>query len=217
MRPSRMPGSVPSRMADDRLQSAPHSTASLKRSHSAFPVAAVAGDAAVSLAALYGAFLLRTRVALPGTETLLPADHVRFGLWNVALIVAVQVFSLSFMGLYGEHERFREPLARLLLPALFLQLLTLASLYFLAPAYSFPRSVLVGYLAGNGILLAAWRAALDRLFPLPRRRALVVGTGPAADRIAETVRRHPWSGVEIVGIVSENASNGPGGALANAS
>src|SRR6266566_3523370 len=123
MRPSRMPGSVPSRMADDRLQSAPHSTASLKRSHSAFPVAAVAGDAAVSLAALY----------------------------------------------------------------------------FLAPAYSFPRSVLVGYLAGNGILLAAWRAALDRLFPLPRRRALVVGTGPAADRIAETVRRHPWSGVEIVG------------------
>ena len=217
MRPSRMPGSVPSRMADDRLETAPHSTASRKRSHSAFPAVALAGDAAVSLAALYAAFLLRTRVPLPGTETLLPADHVRFGLWNVALIVAVQLFSLSFIGLYGEHERFREPLARLLLPALFLQLLTLASLYFLAPAYSFPRSVLVGYLAGNGVLLAAWRAALDRLLPLPRRRALVVGTGPAADRIAETVRRHPWSGVEIVGIVSENASNGPVAALANAS
>src|SRR5438445_3411527 len=217
MRPSRMPGSVPSRMADDRLESAPHSTASLKRSHSVFPAAALAGDAAVSLAALYAAFLLRTRVPLPGTETLLPADHVRFGLWNVALIVAVQVFSLSFIGLYGEHERFREPLARLLLPALFLQLLTPAPLYFLAPAYAFPRSVPAGYPAGNGLLPAAWRAALDRLFPLPRRRALIVGTGPAADRIAETVRRHPWSGVEIVGIVSENASNGPVAALANAS
>jgi exopolysaccharide biosynthesis polyprenyl glycosylphosphotransferase len=144
---------------------------------------------------------------------------VRFGLWSVALIVAVQLFSLSFIGLYGEHERFREPLARLLLPALFLQLLTLATIYFLAPAYSFPRSVLVGYLAADGLLLAAWRAALDRAFPLPRRRALIVGIGPAADRIAETVRRHPWSGVEIVGVVAETASEAhppPEGASSNA-
>ena len=189
----------------------------MKRSHTAFRLAALAGDAAISLAALYGAFFLRTRVPLPGTETLLPASHVRFGIWNVALILAVQVFSLWFIGLYGEHERFREPPARLLLPALFLQLLTLASFYFLAPAYSFPRSVLVGYLVGDGILLAAWRAALDRLFPLPLRRALVVGTGPAAARIAETVRRHPWSGVEIVGVVAESASDSPEAAVANAS
>jgi exopolysaccharide biosynthesis polyprenyl glycosylphosphotransferase len=192
---------------------------SVKRSHSAFRLAAVAGDTAISLAALYGAFFLRTRVPLPGTETLLPPENVRFGLWSVALIVAVQLFSLSFIGLYGEHERFREPLARLLLPALFLQLLTLATIYFLAPAYSFPRSVLVGYLAADGLLLAAWRAALDRAFPLPRRRALIVGIGPAADRIAETVRRHPWSGVEIVGVVAETASEAhppPEGASSNA-
>jgi exopolysaccharide biosynthesis polyprenyl glycosylphosphotransferase len=173
-------------------------------------VAAIAGDAAISLAALYGAFLLRTRVPLPGTEALLPPGNVRFSLWNVALIVAVQLFSLSSMGLYAEHERFREPLARLLLPALFLQLLTLATIYFLAPAYSLPRSVLVGYLAADGILLAAWRAGLDRLFPLPRRRALIVGIGPAADRIADTVRRHPWSGVEIVGVVAESAPGAVG-------
>ena len=189
----------------------------MKRSHTAFRLSALAGDAAISLAALYGAFILRTRVPLPGTETLLPTSHVRFGVWNVALIVAVQVFSLAFIGLYGEHERFREPLARLLLPALSLQLLTLASFYFLAPAYSFPRSVLIGYVVGDGTLLAAWRAGLDRLFPLPRRRALVVGTGPAAARIAETVRRHPWSGVEIVGIVAERASDSPEASAASAS
>ncbi|MDQ5857266.1 MAG: exopolysaccharide biosynthesis polyprenyl glycosylphosphotransferase, partial [Acidobacteriota bacterium] len=78
---------------------------------------------------------------------------------------------------------------------------TLASLYFLAPGYSFPRSLLLAYLVINGLLLLLWRASLDRLFPLPRRRALVVGDGPAAELIAETVRRHPWSGVEIVGVV----------------
>jgi exopolysaccharide biosynthesis polyprenyl glycosylphosphotransferase len=173
----------------------------------------MAGDTAISLAALFGAFLLRTRVPLPGTEALLPPGNVRFGIWNVALIVAVQLFALSSMGLYAEHERFREPLARLLLPALFLQLLTLATIYFLAPAYSLPRSVLVGYLAADGILLSAWRTGLDRLFPLSHRRALIVGTGPAANRIVDTVRRHPWSGVEIVGVVAENAPEAESGEI----
>ena len=181
----------------------------VRRSHSAFRVAAVAGDAAVALFALYGAFLLRTQIPLPGTEKLLPPGNVRFGVWNVALVIAVQLFCLSFLGLYGEHERFREPLARLLLPALFLELLTLASIYFLAPKYSFPRSLVVLHVVVNGLLLALWRSALDRLFPLPRRRALVVGGGPAADLIAETVRRHPWSGVEVVGRVAEPKEQSP--------
>ena len=159
------------------------------------------------MAALYGAFLLRTQVPIPGTEKLLPIENVRFGLWNVALVVAVQLFSLAFLGLYGEHERFREPLGRLLLPALFLALATLAAIYFLAPRYSFPRSLVVVFVLLDGILLAIWRSALDRLFPLPRRRALVVGAGPAAQLIADTVRRHPWSGVEVVGRVSESGAS----------
>src|SRR6185295_13326981 len=83
----------------------------------------------------------------------------------------------------------------------------------LAPAYSLPRSVLVGYLAADGILLSAWRAGLDRLFPLSHRRALIVGTGPAANRIVDTVRRHPWSGVEIVGVVAENPPGAASGEI----
>ncbi len=175
----------------------------MKRTHSSFRAVALAGDLVVALAALYGAYLLRIHVPMPGTEQLLPPENVTFGLWNLGLVAAVQVFSLSSLGLYGEHERFREPLVRLVIPALFLELATLASVYFLAPAYSFPRSLLVVYLAVNGLVLILWRAWLDRLFPLPRRRALIVGSGPAADLIAETVRRHPWSGVEIVGVVGE--------------
>jgi exopolysaccharide biosynthesis polyprenyl glycosylphosphotransferase len=187
---------------------------SVSGSHSAFRVAAVAGDAAVALFALYGAFLLRTQIPIPGTEKLLPPGNVRFEVWNLTVVVVVQVFSLSFLGLYGEHERFREPLGRLLLPALFLELLTLASIYFLAPAYSFPRSLVVLYVVVNGLLLALWRSALDRLFPLPRRRALVVGRGAAADLIAQTIRRHPWSGVEVVGHVAETERNAAGPARA---
>jgi exopolysaccharide biosynthesis polyprenyl glycosylphosphotransferase len=185
---------------------------SARRAHSSFRLAALGGDVAIALVALYGVYLLRTQIPIPGTATLLPAQNVRFGVWNLALLVAVQVFSLAFVGLYGEHERFREPLGRLLVPALFLELLTLASIYFLAPSYSFPRSLVVLYVLGDGMLLVLWRSALDRLFPLPRRRALVVGGGPAADLIADAVRRHPWAGVEVVGRVSEKPeeSRAPG-------
>ena len=186
----------------------------VKRTHSGFRPVALAGDLVIAVAALYGAYLLRIHVPMPGTGDLLPPQNVRFGLWNVGLVAAVQIFALSSLGLYGAHERFREPLARLLIPALFLELATLASLYFLAPAYSFPRSMLVAYLAIDGLLLLLWRSALDRMFPLPRRRALVVGHGPAAELIADTVRRHPWSGVEIVGVVGEGGvprAGSPGG------
>ena len=191
---------------------------SAKRSHFAFRLAALAGDIAISLAALYGAYLVRIQIPIPGTSKLLPPENVRFAIWSILVVAAVQVFWLAFLGLYGEHDRFREPLSRLLIPALSLQLLTLAAIYFLAPAYSFPRSLVVLYVVFDGLLLVLWRSALDRLFPLPRRRALIVGEGPAADLIADTVRRHPWTGVEVVGRVSDRAPDraSPDGSAAGA-
>ena len=170
---------------------------------SAFRAVALAGDAAIAAVSLGVAFLLRRHVAIPGTIALLPAESVRFTPGNVAIVVAVQVFALSFFGLYRDHERFREPLARLLLPALSVELLTLAAIYFLAQPYSFPRSVLVIYIVLNGAVLGFWRAALDRLFPQPRRRAMIVGGGPAAALVADTIRRHSWTGVELVGVVGD--------------
>ena len=172
-----------------------------RRTSSAFRGVALAGDVAIAVGALGGAFFLRTRVSIPGTLALLPAENVRFTFWNIVIVAAVQAFSLAFFGLYRDHERYREPLARLLFPALLVELASLASIYFLAQPYSFPRSVLVLYLVLNAVLLAIWRTALDRLFPQPRRRALIVGSGPAADLIADTIRRHPWTGVELAGIV----------------
>jgi len=175
----------------------------MRRTHSAFRITATLGDAAVAGASLYFAFLLRTSIRIPGTETLLPVEKVRFTPGNVLLVAAAQAIAFSLFGLYGSRERFREPLARLLLPALFFQLAALASIYFLAFAqpYAFPRSVLVLYVFVDGLLVALWRTFVERLFPQPRRRALIVGTGPAAVLIAEAIRRHPWTGVEVAGLV----------------
>ena len=179
-----------------------------RASHSAFRLAAVLGDVAVAAAALGLAFWLRTRVHIPGTETLLPLQKVRFTPGNVFLVAATQVVSLSLFGLYGARERFRDPLGRLLIPALFFQLLALSAVFFLAfaQAYAFPRSVLVLYLLLNGLALVVWRLGLERLFPQRRRRALIVGSGPAAALIAEAIRRHPWTGVDLVGLVADGPS-----------
>ncbi|HTR02232.1 MAG TPA: sugar transferase [Thermoanaerobaculia bacterium] len=174
-----------------------------RRPLTSFRLVAFGGDAAIAAAALYVAFFLRTHVSIPGTLRLLPPENAHFTFWNVVIVVAAQALSLSIFGLYRDHERFREPLGRLLLPALFVELLTLASVYFLAQPYSFPRSVLVISLALNGAALVVWRLALDRAFPAPRRRAIIVGGGPAAALIADTIRRHAWTGVEVLGIVGE--------------
>jgi exopolysaccharide biosynthesis polyprenyl glycosylphosphotransferase len=178
------------------------------RTHSAFRLVAGAGDIAIAALSLGLAFFLRTTFRLPATEMLLPANKVRFTPSNVLLVAAAQVFVFSLFGLYGSRERFREPMARLLLPALFFQLAALASVYFLAFAQptAFPRSVLVLYIVIDGVFVALWRVGVERLFPQPRRRALVVGTGPAAALIAEAIRRHPWTGVEVVGLVGEPPS-----------
>src|SRR5262249_5373821 len=141
----------------------------MPRPPSSFRPVALAGDLAIAAVSLYLAFLIRTHVALPGTGGLLPPDRIRLYPGNLVLFGGAQAFFLSLFGLYDPRERFRDPLARVLLPALFAELLTLSSLYFLAFAqgYAFPRSVLLVYIAIDGVLLAAWRALLDRIFPQP--------------------------------------------------
>jgi exopolysaccharide biosynthesis polyprenyl glycosylphosphotransferase len=183
----------------------------MTRTHSSFRAAALGGDFAVAALSLYLAFLVRTHVALPGTGGLLPADRIRLYPGNLLLFGGAQILFLSLFGLYDARERFRDPLARVLLPALFAEMLALASIYFLAFAqgYAFPRSVLVVYIAIDGMLLAAWRVLLDRAFPQPRRRAVIVGTGPSALLIADAIRRHPWTGVEVAGLVGEGNAPRP--------
>ncbi len=175
----------------------------MRRPGSAFRLTALAGDLAIAALCLYGAFLLRHRVALPGTEGLLPSGKVRYTFVNILIVVGAQAFFLSLFGLYHARERFREPLARLLGPALFFELFALSAVYFLAFAqtYLFPRSVLVVYIVLDAVALGLWRTLLDRLFPQPRRRAVIVGTGKAATLIADTIRRHAWTGVEVVGLI----------------
>jgi exopolysaccharide biosynthesis polyprenyl glycosylphosphotransferase len=180
--------------------------------NSDFRAASAIGDVVVGAAALGLAFWVRTRVSLPGTETLLPAEKVQFTLVNVLLVAVAQLVSLSLFGLYASRERSRDPLGRLLIPALFFQLFALSTFYFLVSAQgrAFPRSVLVLYVLVNGVFLAIWRRLLDRLLPMRRRKAVVVGSGPAVALIVDAIRKHPWTGVDVVGVVTDERAPATG-------
>ena len=174
----------------------------MNSSHSAFRLTALAGDLSIAALCLYGAFLLRTRVALPGTGGLLPSGKVRYTFVNILIVVCAQAFFLSLFGLYRARERFREPLAKLLFPPCSSSCSPLGRLLPRVRAgLSLSASVLVVYVVFDGVALGLWRMLLDRLFPQPRRRAVIVGPAKAASLIATRSGATPGPGVEVAGLI----------------
>jgi exopolysaccharide biosynthesis polyprenyl glycosylphosphotransferase len=47
------------------------------------------------------------------------------------------------------------------------------------------------------------------MFPQPRRRAVILGTGASALLIADAIRRHPWTGVEVAGLLGTGRAPRP--------
>jgi exopolysaccharide biosynthesis polyprenyl glycosylphosphotransferase len=159
------------------------------------------GDGAVALAAWYGAVLLRVRFPFPLTVGLLPPDRLQLMHPVTVLVVALQLLTLYFVGLYDSPE----PRPRLLVlgrvgGATLLQGAALVSYLFLADR-SFPRSVLLLYLVLNWLALGAWRLVAQHGYRPRRRRVALVGCGPAARELAAKIAQHHWHGLEVVGHV----------------
>jgi len=171
--------------------------------------AAVAGDAAAALAALALAREIRLRLPLPFTESLLPAANFALRLRPVALALAIQLLAMLVFGLYGPRARMAGSLSRQLLPAQAGQLLAFATVFYFFPHRAVPRSILVLYLAIDGVFLYAERAGIRRLaLSGGRRRVLIVGNDEDGEMLADAIRRHPWTGIDLAGVVRTGV--GPG-------
>ena len=161
----------------------------------------VVGDGLAALTALVGAFLVRIYLPLPFTEGLLPGDRLVLLALEWPAVLVLQLASLYFFGFYDPpRPRNRPEAARRLSAAVVAQALVLMGYYFLGNR-TFPRSVLLLYLAFDFLLVLAWRLALDRTESRHERRVAIVGGGEAAREIAQALRIHSWHGLRVVGYV----------------
>ena len=126
---------------------------------------------------------------------------VTFGLTLQIAMVAV--------GAYGADalQSLRVAVARLLV-ATALGVLVLSAVFFLVPELSFWRSNLLYDMVTAPGLLIAVRILLGKLFggQVFKRRIVVLGAGPRAERLKELARR-PGSGFVVVGYVSMSEAN----------
>ena len=173
-----------------------------------------AGDLAIAAGSFYGAFLLRIHVPLPLTARLLPGDRLALATgqwWGVGLAAVSQLLLLYLFGFHDPPEpRPRLEIARRLATAVGLQGLLLIGTYFLLDI-NFPRSVLVLFVVFNYLLLLAWRWLLARVAAPGQRRVVIVGCGPAAVEVAETIGRHHWHGLTVAGFVVPPDEDSPAG------
>ena len=167
-----------------------------------FRVARLAGDVVVGPIAFLLAFLVRLYVPVPMTRSLLPLDRISFYAEHWIPVVITQVAVLYFFAFYDPPQPASRPeLLRRLVAATCLQGLVLMGYYFLERRV-FPRSVLLLFVPLNCMLLYGWRALLWRLRPPGRRRVAIVGAGPAAVALAESLRDSSRHGLELVGFIA---------------
>ncbi len=170
----------------------------------------LAGDLGVALAAFYLAFRLRIHLPVPFTENLLPADRMAFFSDYWPLLAASQPVVLYFFGLYDPpHRRSGLELARRLLPAVCLMGLALGAYFFLAER-TFPRSVLVAFVAIDLPLLLGWRLASAAGLMLEPVRVAIIGSGAPAAELAGRIREHPVPGLTLAGWVAAPGDEAPG-------
>lgn len=150
---------------------------------------------------MLAAFWFRIAVPLPFTIGLLPADRISFFADAIPLVLLLQNATLYFFGFYEvPHPKGNEDRLRRLSVAVGLQGLLMVSFLFFQ-SQRFPRTVVLIFVVFNILFLLLTRQLLDRLLRTPKRKALVVGCGAGARRLAKDISRYPWYGLEIVGHV----------------
>lgn len=171
------------------------------------------GDVAVALGTFYLAFLIRTAVNLPFTRALLPGNRIDLFVTDWGLVVLSGLLLLYLFGFYDPPQPRPWPeIARGLTAVVLLQGLSLSGFYFLVDR-EFPRSVLVLFVTLELPSLVLWRWLVSRLQRVVRRRIAIVGTGPAARELAQTIDDHHYHGLRVVGFVpapNEGGADGDG-------
>ncbi|MDX1531710.1 MAG: sugar transferase, partial [Rhodothermales bacterium] len=133
------------------------------------------------------------------------------------LVVWGTVFLLS--GLYQTRRAQRLPLVvyAVARAVLFGIVASVAAMFFFR-AFSFSRLMMLYFGVFSSVLLVLLRLAIYAVLRRARqqgknlRRVLIVGAGPAGQRLARAFRAYPWMGFEVVGFLDDGVAPRRGGA-----
>ena len=186
----------------------------LTRSSRTFTLWLFLGDMLLTLVALLIARQIRLALPLGMTLDPLTGSPLAFNINRTfyALVLMVWVAVFVTLPVY-DNRRSLHAIGdvQITLVAIGFAILILAGL-----AYFFYRDlsrVLFVYFALiDAVLLAVWRGALrvglrvrHAAWPGSKRRVLIVGAGPLADEVAARLRAYTWTGLELVGFLSNTS------------
>ncbi len=153
---------------------------------------------------LGSSFLLAALLRL-GEDTALVLTY-ESGYEKIFAVTALALLCLYYLDMY-DYRRMRSPeetYFRLLLFLGFFAFL-LAAVSYLFPAIIVANGVLLLGLGLSGVSLLGWRAAYGWLLTkrFLRERVYVLGTGPIASQLVDSLRSRPELGMELVGWAGE--------------
>ncbi len=159
-------------------------------------------DLVLACGCYLAAWMARAFLNLPFTESLLPQER-----WDVVshpwiALGITQILFPYILGLYDDVRRIRyREIVTLTLAACFLQVLTVASIFFLTNQ-AFPRTVILIFDGLNFLALCAWRSWVKVEVAKVKIRVLIVGEDSESVRdIIQEIEASPWMGLRIVGMV----------------
>jgi sugar transferase (PEP-CTERM system associated) len=142
----------------------------------------MAGDALLSILAVYASFFVR----LGSWQNEFKWHVMRFAVFAVITVLSSYLLELYN---YGKRLRKRELLVRIVL-ALAASFLVLTSLYYLTGVVMTGRGLLILSLGFFGIFQFLWHISYMKISNSPdhARRVLVLGTGPLAKKIGDLIQ-----------------------------
>lgn len=184
----------------------------LKRLGNNFSVLLFTGDMLLTVSALALARYLR--VTLPFGIQIDPVTTQKIDFqieWPMYLLV-IAVWSIVFLILPVYHQQHSLHISGdvpYTLVAIAFAMLILAGLdYFFNREFS--RVLFVYFALLDALFLTVWRTFIrltrrlqHSLWPRSKRRVLIVGTGFAAEEVAARLQNYAWTGLEVIGFLSE--------------
>ena len=184
----------------------------LKRISDNFAALLFAGDMLLTLAALALARYLRTVLPFGLQIDPLTLQKIDFVIeWQVYLLV-LGVWAIVFLVLpvYNRQRSLHvsSDVPNTLVAIAFAMLILAGVSYFFNREFS--RVLFVYFALLDALFLIVWRLIIrltlrlrHSVWPQSRRRVLIAGTGYAAEEVATRLRTYEWTGLELIGFLSE--------------